>query len=423
MELALPLSCYLLWISQFGVTVGSLLRSSLASIQNESVTESRGRCQGIVLIFNNQTKSLVCDDHWGVDSPLAHVVCQESGCGTPNSTWKVESSPSLSTGALEGLQCTGNESQVSECENPGQIVQLCATERIAALSCNQDGTRSSGISNMRLSRGRSPCDGHVEVFDNAEWSPLCFTGVKESSAEMLCSQMGCKPQRPLFTSIHKGRPVLGAVTLQCLGNNTSMWECEHRVLNMCLSSTTTYLQCNRARMEESWLVWVTIFFAALMIVVFCCVRVTKSGKCCTHTLNKHATSCLSRASRTRERYRREPEVRRGIYHREPPNLTVQEANSPPSSPAVLQDPIEVNALLAPHGFRLNNTITPPPSYMHALKVLSRPLENTQTPPPSYLEALKILSRPVLVHVNAEESSEEKEDLAALMCAEKEDDTC
>lgn len=83
---------------------------------------------------------------------------------------------------------------------------------------------------------------------------------------------------------------------------------------------------------------------------------------------------------------------------------------------------EVNALLAPHGFRLNNTITPPPSYMHALRVLSRPLENTQTPPPSYLEALKILSRPILVHVNATECHEEKEDLEVLTPKEKGEDS-
>ncbi|KAM5172483.1 scavenger receptor cysteine-rich type 1 protein M130-like [Mantella aurantiaca] len=416
MELALPLSWYLLCFSCFGLSVGTELHSSLVTLRNGSMVESGETCQGIIFLFSNETGRLVCDDHWSVESPLAHVVCKESGCGTPNMTWILTSPLQGSPEAVQGIRCTGNESSVSECESLGQSVQVCAVESIAAISCNQNFTEPRDNSTWRLSRGRSSCDGHIEIFAEGGWSPVCFTSIKGMDAAFFCEQMGCTPQQPLFSLLSKGKSLVAPVTLQCPENKTALWECGHQVVDMCASGLTTYLQCNRSRMEESWLVWLTICLAAVMIMVFCWVRVVKSTKCCAQCLQKNIVFLFCKKPQSR----REFHSRRNIYHRELINVTVQEANSPPSSPGILQDAGEVNALLAPHGFRLNNTITPPPSYMHALKVLSRPLENTQTPPPSYLEALKILSRPILVHVNADDSNEEKEDLAVLTHKEKEE---
>ncbi|XP_075063300.1 uncharacterized protein LOC142151491 [Mixophyes fleayi] len=418
MELALPLSCYLLWLSRFGFSGASDLHSSLVTIQNESLVESKDTCQGIVLLFSNQIGNLVCDSQWDTDSPLAQVVCKEAGCGTPSLTWTLKSSPNDSLGAIQGVQCTGNESSVSECESTGQAVQLCKPNTIAVVSCNQNITDPKENSSWRLSTGRSSCDGHVELLTEGDWRPMCFTSLQENDAPLLCQQMGCKAQRPIFSPIQKGKSPLKPVLLECLENRTSIWDCDHQVVDICVSGLTTYLQCNRSRMEESWLVWMTISAAAIMVMVFCWFRVVKSWKCCTQCLHKNVLSLFCKQPHPR----RELQSRRNIYHREVPNLIVQETNSPPSSPAILQDSSEVNALLAPHGFRLHNTITPPPSYMHALRVLSRPLENTQTPPPSYLEALRILSRPVLVHVNANEYSDEKEDLTVLTHREKEEDS-
>ncbi|XP_018426605.1 PREDICTED: scavenger receptor cysteine-rich type 1 protein M130-like [Nanorana parkeri] len=417
MELALPLSWYLLCVSRFaGLSGAAELYSTLVTFQNESMVESGDTCQGIVIIFSNETGSLVCDDQWSVESPLAHVVCKESGCGTPNTTLVLKSLPQGSLEAVQGVHCTGNESGVSECESSGKSVQLCAAESIAAISCIRNSTEPRDNSSWRLSRGRSSCDGHMEVFAEGRWSPVCFTSIKGMDASFFCEQMGCTPQRPLFSLLNKGMSPISPVILQCPENMTSLWECGHQVVDMCASGLTTYLQCNRPRMEESWLVWLTICLAAVMILVFCWVRVVKSTKCCVQCVHKYITILFCKKPQTRRGFH----SRRNIYQREPINVTVQEAHSPPSSPGILQDPNEVNALLAPHGFRLNNTITPPPSYMHALKVLSRPLENTQTPPPSYLEALKVLSRPILVHVNADDDNEDKEDLSVITHKEKEE---
>ncbi|XP_069622760.1 CD5 antigen-like [Ranitomeya imitator] len=419
MELALPLSWSLcLWVSSLALSGSSGLRSSLAALQNESLVENEETCHGIVLIFINDTGSLVCDSLWSPQSPLAQVVCKESGCGAPNSTWTLKSPPKDSYGAVQGFQCKGNESSVNECEKEGEVGQDCGPQSIAAVSCNQNFTNHTDVSSWRLSRGRRSCDGHVEVFTADTWSPLCFNSIKKSDAPLLCQQMGCTPQSPIFSPLNKVKSSLEPVTLQCLENGSSLWECDNYAVRTCASGLTTYLQCNRTRMEESWLVWLTICFAAIMILIFCWFRVVKSWKCCNQCLHKNVLYIFCKRSNPHHKIH----ARRSIYHREPPNVQVQETNSPPSSPGVVQDPSEVNALLAPHGFQLNNTITPPPSYMNALRVLSRPLENTRTPPPSYLEALKILSRPVLVHVNATEYFEEKEDLDVLTSKEKGEDS-
>ncbi|KAM4749092.1 uncharacterized protein WCC33_006520 [Rhinophrynus dorsalis] len=413
MELALPLSCYLLWFSSFvGVSGSSFLLSSLVTFQNESLIESGRTCHGIVLFSTNETHhSLVCDDNWSVDSPLAHVVCKESGCGTPNNTWTLQSSPP-NIEAVQGAQCSGKESTVSGCESLGQSVKFCAPERIAAVSCNQNVTSRPDNRSLRLSRGRASCDGHLEVFRERGWRSVCYDEDMEDSAEVLCQQMGCAPQHPLFTPLYKGKRSSGAVQFHCVENETYFWECDQLEAKVCVYDLVTYLQCDRSRMPESWMVWIPIVFAILIILFFCWDIFKKTWNSCFKFLMTHLSACFSCISHTGDRWSRKTQGRRSIYRRETPSFTVQEANSPPSSPGVLQNPTEVNALLAPHGFRLNNTITPPPSYMHALKVLSRPLENTRTPPPSYLEALKILSRPVIVHVHADDSPDEKEELSA-----------
>ncbi|KAM3927365.1 CD5 antigen-like [Leptodactylus fuscus] len=414
MELALPLSWYL-WLCSLVLSGASGLRSSLATLQNESLVENEETCQGIVLLFINETANLVCDTQWSPQSPLAHVICKESGCGAPNSTWTLKSSLKNSYGAVQGVLCKGNESSVNECES-GEELQVCDPQSIAGVSCLHNISDRIDVNTWRLSRGRTACDGHVEVYTGDRWSPFCFNIIKKMDASLLCQQVGCTPQSPLFTPLNKVKSSVEPVAFQCQENGSSLWECDSYEVQTCTYGLATYLQCNRPRMEESWLVWLTICLSVIMIMIFCWLRVFKSWKCCTQCLHKNVLSLFHRRSHSRH----ETHSRRNIYHREPPNLNVQESNSPPSSPGVIQDPGEVNALLAPHGFRLNNTITPPPSYMHALRVLSRPLENTQTPPPSYLEALKILSRPVLVHVNATECHEEKEDLDVLTVKEKEE---
>ncbi|OCT90053.1 scavenger receptor cysteine-rich type 1 protein M130 isoform X1 [Xenopus laevis] len=486
MELALPISCYLLWIINFGVRSQSLLHSSLGIFHNGSWTESKDTCSGVVLLFSNDNFSLACDDQWNVDSPLAQVVCVESGCGTPNATWNLQSPPDPDIEAIQGVQCSGDEPNVSRCGAPGRTVQTCATEKIAALTCNRNGMDSPGTDipqngmattgtyitqngastsgtnitqngastpgtyitqkgstnpgtyitqigmgtpgiymtqngtdiadnqTLRLSGGRTSCDGHMEVLKESVWRPLCYSGVRENNAPALCQQVGCVPQQPAFTALSKGRRKLPSVAFQCQGNETYFWECDSRLVNICTADLTTYLQCDQARMQESWMVWLAIFIAVLMITFFCWNKICKTCKCCRDCYERRHFSASGM-----QRFGRKS-TRRSIYRRESPGITVQETHSPPSSPAVLENPSEVNALLAPHGFRLNNTITPPPSYMHALKILSRPLENTQTPPPSYLEALKILSRPVIVHVHAAENAEEKEDLTAPSDQAKED---
>ncbi|CAM9998124.1 unnamed protein product [Lampetra fluviatilis] len=97
---------------------------------------------------------------------------------------------------------------------------------------------------------------------------------------------------------------------------------------------------------------------------------------------------------------------------------VEEKERLDSGSSMLCDLAELNGLLSTHGYRLDNSLTPPPGYLQALRTLTRPHPPGLTPPPSYLQAsfhsreslaqssrslplslgqaLRILSRPMLV---------------------------
>ncbi|XP_029459975.1 scavenger receptor cysteine-rich type 1 protein M130-like isoform X2 [Rhinatrema bivittatum] len=395
---------------------GIQLRSSLMSLHNWTWSVGGRECEGLVRLSTNGTHSLVCDEHWSLSSPLAYVVCQEADCGAPVGTWKLNSSQYPSMPVVRGVRCKGIESSVNDCLGLEAFVKECNQANIAALTCIGNNTflqDHPGNETARLVGGRSQCDGHLEILLDVQWGFVCSAALKKTQAKVLCKQIGCKSQQVTiaatsFSPHPRDVLPLWSDNFVCQGNETSIWDCQRERHNSCFSGQHVYLQCQRGRLEESWLIWLTIAFAALMIAIFCWVKVLKSCKSSRQTLWKYIrlfsvyvrklwNSCLGTPTRRRRKYQREP-----------PEIRVQEMQSSEDSPTLIQNSDEVNALLAPYGFRLHNTITPPPSYMNALKVLSRPLENTQTPPPSYLEALKVLSRPVIVHVPAAQSLEDEE---------------
>ncbi|XP_069473703.1 scavenger receptor cysteine-rich type 1 protein M130-like [Ambystoma mexicanum] len=410
------------------VVAGLSIQSSLVHLDNnQTKAANTSGCEGLVLLSRNGTEMMVCDNDWSSRSPLAHVVCHEAGCGPPVGIWRNHSLLPLSLAAMQGFQCQGTESNTSECQQLGDIVEDCSEEHIATLMCSRNSTTQLDLNlneSVRLVGGRSKCDGHVELLQEARWGLLCSSALQPKKAHVLCKQIGCKAQQISFTSTshnpqsERMLPIWSDYII-CHGNESSLSECQWKASNSCASAQHVYLHCLQGRLEESWIVWMAIIFAALMIVVFCWVRVIKSWKNCMQVVQKQSSRFFNYFTKVWNSCRGTPARRRRTYQREPPEVRVQETQSPPGTPSIIQNVEEVNALLAPHGFRLNNTITPPPSYMNALKVLSRPLEKTQTPPPSYLEALRILSRPVIVHVPAPTYTEEEE-LIASQTNEKQD---
>ncbi|XP_069070236.1 CD5 antigen-like [Pleurodeles waltl] len=405
---------------------GTFFGSSFILPDNQTKKANHSECEGLVLLSYNGTQSLVCDELWSPSSPLAYVVCRETGCGVPSSKWMGDSFERPSFPAMQ-VDCKGGESNISECQQLRNTVEDCNEEHIATLMCTGNTITQLDYNwneTVRLVGGRSKCEGHVEFLKEDNWGFLCSNALPPRKAHVLCKQIGCTAQQISFTSTRHS-PYSDRVVpiwpdyILCQGNESSLMECQWKASNSCTSGQHVYIHCLQGRLEESWIVWMTIIFAALMIVVFCWVRVIKSWKNCKHIVKKQGQRCYNFIIKAWKSCSGSPTRRRRTYHREPPEVRVQETQSPPSTPLMTPNVEEVNALLAPHGFRLNNTITPPPSYMNALKVLSKPLENSQTPPPSYLEALRILSRPVIVHVPAATHAEEEE-LITSKLIEKQD---
>ncbi|XP_028661848.1 scavenger receptor cysteine-rich type 1 protein M130-like [Erpetoichthys calabaricus] len=405
------------------VTSGFLVsKASLPMSPSDILTSIKKSCKGAVLASHNGTTHMICVENTTQHYTLAAVWCHELGCGSPISTHLDIPVNNTSMPFLEVLNCKGSEPKVSDCQLHGGSEERCNSSKVLVVDCLEDSTvKEENIDNEtgRLVGGRTKCDGYVEILSNGSWSLACSSGFKENEGAVLCRQVGCEAEWVSITPT-KRKQTLGQSQhlpfekIKCIGNESSVSVCQYIENDNCTPAYNVYLTCNTERPKENWLTWLALMVAAIIITVFCFVRAMESLKCCHRIMGRQHPSryksadqqwrcCNGNTSPVHKRRRRQPELQIMVD-------PVEDKQSTLGSP-VLREPTDINALLAPHGFQLNNSITPPPSYMNALKVISKPLDNTQTPPPSYLEALKVLSRPVIVHVPADLDNEEEELLA------------
>lgn len=92
-------------------------------------------CSGRVEIFYNNTWGTVCDDEWDLSD--AEVVCRELGCGTA-----VEALSEAYFGEgenaiwLDDVECSGNESSLTECRHNGFGNENCNHNEDAGVVCS-----------------------------------------------------------------------------------------------------------------------------------------------------------------------------------------------------------------------------------------------------------------------------------------------
>ncbi|XP_075697140.1 scavenger receptor cysteine-rich domain-containing protein DMBT1-like [Rhinoderma darwinii] len=103
---------------------------------------------------------------------------------------------------------------------------------------NQDG-RHEGIKKnssvqvlgLRLANG-SRCAGRVEIYYNGDWGTVCDDLWDMSDAEVVCRQIGC--EKPISFHLNsyfgQGRGPIFLDDMNCVGNETYLWNCSHRGL-------------------------------------------------------------------------------------------------------------------------------------------------------------------------------------------------
>nr|XP_038035100.1 deleted in malignant brain tumors 1 protein isoform X4 [Anas platyrhynchos] len=207
------------------------------------------RCAGRVEVFHNAQWGTVCDDGWDLSD--AKVVCQQLGCGTAVSApGKAHFGQGADPIWLDDVECTGTEANFSHCILNGWGLHNCNHEEDAGVVCS--GTNPL---QLRVTDGRSPCAGRVEVQYNATWYSICSSGWSLLEAEVACKQLGCGPAQSVPTGAHFSREHHRAFLegLSCRGTESLLLECQRSKISPgpCRNGATAGLVCSEPKGSPS----------------------------------------------------------------------------------------------------------------------------------------------------------------------------
>ncbi|KAK7939600.1 hypothetical protein WMY93_002926 [Mugilogobius chulae] len=179
-------------------------------------------CSGRVEIFHRGQWGTVCDDYWDLND--AQVVCRQLGCG------RVLSAPTVArfgqgTGPIwmDDVQCTGGETQLSQCRHRGFGSHNCGHSEDAGVVCE-------ALSPVRLVNSADRCSGRVEVYHDNRWGTVCDDEWDLNDANVVCRQLGCgRAQAALQNAAFgQGTGPIWMDDVACYGSEFSITECRHR---------------------------------------------------------------------------------------------------------------------------------------------------------------------------------------------------
>ncbi|NXA56745.1 DMBT1 protein, partial [Nothocercus julius] len=117
-----------------GEDAGVVCSGNSQSQTQVRLVKGPNRCAGRVEVLHNDQWGTVCDDTWNLRN--AKVVCRQLGCGTAVST---PAEAHFGKGSdpiwLDGVECTGTETTLSECHLNTWGVHDCTHEEDAGVVC------------------------------------------------------------------------------------------------------------------------------------------------------------------------------------------------------------------------------------------------------------------------------------------------
>ncbi|XP_040203924.1 antigen WC1.1-like [Rana temporaria] len=174
-----------------------------------------GPCQGRVELFYNQTWGTLSDKHW--DRQAADVICRQLKCGP---SVEAQKGDTFGGHVLEKVDCTGDESDVSQCLLGAWTGRDdVRSEHSAGVTC-----LSSGVSGVRLVDGSGRCNGTVEVSVDNVWRRLSLWNFDLREGAVVCREMGCGP----LVKVKEVFSTSGTQAVErsrCFGSESTFSEC------------------------------------------------------------------------------------------------------------------------------------------------------------------------------------------------------
>ncbi|XP_026202795.1 deleted in malignant brain tumors 1 protein-like isoform X2 [Anabas testudineus] len=177
------------------------------------------QCSGRVEVYHNNIWGTVCDDEWDLNDAM--VVCRQLNCGAAlNSTQSAALGEGTEQIWLDDVDCSGNESSLTECQHRGFGNHNCKHNEDAGVICS--GVRLAGSGSTR-------CSGKVEIYHNNSWGTVCDDEWDLNDAMVVCRELNCGAALNSTQSAAFGERT-GQIWLDdvaCSGNESSLTECQH----------------------------------------------------------------------------------------------------------------------------------------------------------------------------------------------------
>ncbi|XP_071486134.1 scavenger receptor cysteine-rich domain superfamily protein-like [Diadema antillarum] len=181
-----------------------------------------GSYEGRVEVFYDSQWGTVCDDLWDIDD--ASVVCRQLGFANTTNAFRwaffgggTPKQPIF----MDGLQCSGHETELTECEHNGWEIHNCVHSEDAGVRCHTEYTEGD----VRLAGGPTSRDGRLEIYHNNEWGTVCSTTWGPEEAEVTCRQLGNDGVNNVYYSPTPGNGPIHLSHVGCIGNETGLVDC------------------------------------------------------------------------------------------------------------------------------------------------------------------------------------------------------
>ncbi|MBN3320798.1 C163A protein, partial [Atractosteus spatula] len=195
-------------------------------------------CSGRVELEYNGKWGTVCDQYW--DLRDASVLCRQLGCGVavaaPGQAWFGEREGSV---WKDHFLCDGSEAHLSLCATSALGGVLCSHRDDAGLVCSGPVLSAQDV---RLTGGRSHCEGRVEVQYNRTCCILMGSW-DNKEASVVCRQLGCGS----VVQIYNSSLVVCLTGIQCLGDESDLVNCSSPQTVSCSPGQEVALLCSTQR--------------------------------------------------------------------------------------------------------------------------------------------------------------------------------